>query len=1022
MMKHFRKVVWIILAVNILILIISTKSFHVDDMTLSAGDVYPFDKNWTLTREDGTVEPIEQLPYAVSCGSGEKILLENTLPKEFAGMTLNFMTTDKKLRVLVDDEVIYEFGMNDKKAFGRAPGSIENFVDIPFDFEQGHIVIEITSPYQSRMTLISNITVAKRDVAIIRLMENNLWNIMCSIIIILAGIVLILLAVIQRISGKSKTGLLYLSMFCFVSSIYFFVETKTLSLFYGNQTLYSNLAYMCLMMIPFFLLLYYERRLPEELRKSFQPLLVINFLNILFQMLMQYLNILDFSNMAVVSYSIIFVSLVVVLRSLFKYYIECQVCRFNLSTLALMIYGICGLVNLAGAYFRHAGNANLVGRLGTLAFCITMVIVHIREVSGDYAGSLRENARLLKQEVIHMEQKNAQLKIAKEEAEEAKLEAQRANEAKGMFLAHMSHEIRTPINAVLGMDEMILRESTEEPIREYAQDIYMAGQTLLALINDILDFSKIDSGKMEIVPVKYDLSSLLHDLINMVISKAQSKGLELKVEVDRTLPSWLIGDDVRIRQILLNVLNNAIKYTEKGIVTLKVSGRKEEQNVILHFEVIDTGIGIKEEDIPKIFQAFQRVDETHTRHIEGTGLGMSITTQLLNLMDSHLEVKSTYGEGSNFYFDLKQEVVDDTEIGDFTSRIRSTVSYEYNQKVYAPKANILVVDDNSMNRKVFISLLKSSGMKITEASGGKECLEKIQKQSFDLIFLDHMMPEMDGIETLQHMKELTDHKCKDTPVIALTANAITGAREFYLEKGFRDFLSKPIDTGKLEQMILKWLSPELLEERKADDMQSPETGQWEAEMPELPPIEGLDWNYAWIHLPEEDILMDTLCDFWKEIDEDADALDELLGQIDDKDGRMAYQIKVHGMKSLSALVGIFSLSGVAKTLEYASRDGKVDLIRVLHPEFIEEWRSYKERLAKLFKLDEMEFAEIRMLLDVLCESMEDEDTETSTETLEELKEHEYPFRFVMWIEQLEKAVVEKNVDLVKKIANKVANA
>ena len=318
----------------------------------------------------------------------------------------------------------------------------------------------------------------------------------------------------------------------------------------------------------------------------------------------------------------------------------------------------------------------------------------------------------------------------------------------------MSHEIRTPINAVLGMDEMILRESNEPQIKEYAMDIYMAGQTLLSLINDILDFSKIESGKMEIVPVEYDVSSLIHDLANMTIQRAKAKNIKVEVEASHEIPARLFGDDVRIRQVLTNILTNAVKYTHEGSVWLRISYQRKKDTAALTFEVEDTGIGIKKEDLPKLSAEFERIEEDRNRNIEGTGLGINITIQLLELLGSRLQVESEYGKGSKFYFELEQKIVDDTPIGDFESRVHQIAeNYNYNTKFCAPDAKILVVDDNAVNRKVLRSLLKETQIQVTDADGGAACLELAFQNHYDLIFLDHMMPEMDGIETLHHLKE-----------------------------------------------------------------------------------------------------------------------------------------------------------------------------------------------------------------------------------------------------------------------------
>ena len=395
-----------------------------------------------------------------------------------------------------------------------------------------------------------------------------------------------------------------------------------------------------------------------------------------------------------------------------------------------------------------------------------------------------------------------------------KARADEANAAKSTFLANMSHEMRTPINAIMGMNEMILRETKEEGTKEHAIDIRNAAQILHSLINDVLDLSKIESGKMEIIPEEYQLSSLINDLVNMATVRANAKNLDLKVEVDPGLPSVYFGDDVRIRQVLTNILTNAVKYTNEGSVTMTVKRSFVQDGLaILHFSVTDTGVGIKQGDMEKLYAAFERIEEGKHRNEEGTGLGMSITASLLELMGSRIQVESEYGKGSRFFFDLEQRILNPEPIGDFQESIKQLAKdYSYNAAFTAPDAEILVVDDNAINRKVFVGLLKKTKVHVTEAASGKACLELVKERPFDLIFLDHMMPEMDGIETLQHMKELPEdeNKCSKTPVIILTANAIVGAREEYLRKGFDDYLSKPIAPEKLEAMIYNMLPKELV--------------------------------------------------------------------------------------------------------------------------------------------------------------------------------------------------------------------
>lgn len=424
-----------------------------------------------------------------------------------------------------------------------------------------------------------------------------------------------------------------------------------------------------------------------------------------------------------------------------------------------------------------------------------------------HANTIWNNRVLVGYSIVFVDMTQSKNQI--EQMKLLKANAEKANRAKSEFLARVSHEIRTPINAVIGMNEMVLRESSEEDVKKYSMDIKTSAHALLGIINDILDFSKIESGKMEIVPTEYELNSMLNDLYNMFSLRAHEKGLGFEVNIDPGLPSKLYGDDIRIRQVLINLLTNGVKYTRKGTVTFEVTGERDGEDEILHFVVRDTGIGIKQEDIPKLFSAFERIDEEKNRDIEGTGLGMNISLQLLKLMNTDLRVESVYGEGSRFFFALRQRIVDVEPIGNFQERARQAArEHTYHASFTSPEGEILLVDDNRVNRRVFCGLLKQTKVQITDVGSGRECLDHIRQKHYDLIFLDHMMPEMDGMETMQHMKEMEENLCKDTPVIMLTANAIMGAKEQYLAAGFDDFLAKPIDQVKLERLMMHWMPQE----------------------------------------------------------------------------------------------------------------------------------------------------------------------------------------------------------------------
>lgn len=560
--------------------------------------------------------------------------------------------------------------------------------------------------------------------------------------------------------------------------------------------------------------------------------------------------------------------------------------------------------------------------------------------------------------------------------------AEAATQAKSAFLSNMSHEIRTPINAVLGMDEMILRESNEDVILNYAEDIRTAGNSLLGLINDILDFSKIEAGKMDIIPVDYEISSVLNDLVNMIKKRAEDKGLELIVKVDSGIPHLLHGDEIRIKQIVTNILTNAVKYTEKGSVTLNASFEKEsDDSVRLRIGVRDTGIGIKEEDIGKLFSAFERIEEERNRSIEGTGLGMNITTQLLHMMGSRLEVESVYGEGSDFFFVLSQGVVDWEPIGDFEKALKRSQSTrkKYRESFTAPEGRILVVDDTPMNLSVIKGLLKKTLLQIDTAESGMECLSFMQETEYDVVFLDHRMPDMDGIETFTEIQKLSSYRKKPVPVLALTANAVSGAREEYMAAGFTDYLTKPIEPERLEEALVKYLPEEKVELKDAFDeaefsakeknsvgsggqnasnhmTAGAESVQGETERASedvpawITSVRQIDYKEGISKCGTSEVYVNVVKEYLENIP-DMSAEIERLYQAEDWEN---YTIKVHALKSTSAIIGAMEVSGLAKSMETAGNDGDTEKIHRDTGKLLEKYRDLKEMLVPPEELSEGE--------------------------------------------------------------------
>ncbi len=595
------------------------------------------------------------------------------------------------------------------------------------------------------------------------------------------------------------------------------------------------------------------------------------------------------------------------------------------------------------------------------------------------------------------------------ELEIEKAIAEEATRAKSSFLANMSHEIHTPINAVLGMNEMILRECEEPNITAYSESIRSAGSTLLGLVNNILDFSKIEAGKMEIQPVEYDLSSVINDLVNMVQNRADDKGLRIALDLNPKTPKRLRGDEIRIKQIITNLLTNAVKYTEKGTITFHIGYEKteDEKYICLLVAVEDTGIGIKPEDISRLFEQFDRIEEKRNRNIEGTGLGMNITKRLLEMMDASLQVESTYGSGSKFSFALKQRVVKWEELGDYQDAYRLTGERKaYRETFTAPEAEVLVIDDNPMNLMVVKSFLKQTKVKVDTANDGYEGLTMTLDKKYDMLFFDHMMPGIDGIETLHAMREQAKNPNLNTPVVCLTANAISGAREYYIEAGFDDYLTKPIDSAKLEHILISYLPKEKVIISTAADTDSDEMEDYSDErLAVLEACEAIDVRAGITNSGSVDAYMPLVKVFYESMEDKGKEIEDLYACDNIKD----YTIKVHALKSSARLIGALELGEEAQALENAGKGGDIEYIREYHASFMEHYKSFGPVLAEMFaeeqddsdlpEADEETMFEVMEELRAAVESM---DMDRMEAMFDDMKEYRIPEKYRERYEKIKK--------------------
>lgn len=898
-------------------------------------------------------------PFRCQAKKGETVTMVTRVPRSDKGTYLCFRSAKQDMFFYVDGTLRQQYTTRNTRLFGNANAMAYVFFPIREEDAGKPLVIvtytdtsysgEVFAVYQGSQMGIWKTIAGKYGLELV-----------VAFLMIVLSLVVLCACMVLFLYYRKSLELFYLSCGIFIAGLWEIANSEFRQLFFSNLSVVNDLAFCAIMLMPLAFLQYINEVQGRRYKRWILPMELIHLAVFAICTSLHCTHLVDYTNMVVEMDALCVVSIVLMAATMVMDWRTGDILKYRLVAIGMIFAFIASIAQIIIYYQRtNIFNGAVFG--GGLIILLLFAVAHTIN------------------KIIAVEKQNQQARME--------------GEAKGRFLANMSHEIRTPINTVLGLDTMILRESSESAIRQYALDIQSAGQSLLSLINDTLDISKIESGKMEIVQVEYSLAELLHDVDNMIRVRANKKGLSLKMAVDEDLPGRLYGDDMRIRQILVNLLSNAVKYTREGAVTLRLTGTKEyikpekaaslehlQPCIALHFSVEDTGIGIRKEDQDKLFTDFKRLDQKQNRSIEGTGLGLSITTNLLELMDSRLEVESEYGRGSVFSFTLRQGIRGRKTLGELALELeKKGFDYQYQVSFQAPEAKILVTDDKEMNRKVLRSLLKQTKVQVDEAQNGESCLMMASEQHYDLILLDHRMPHMDGCETLHRLKEQTNSPCADTPVIALTAHAMAGAREWYLNEGFDDYLSKPVDAVLLEKMVARYLPVELLEKPK-ETMQRTSQEDWarEAARPAaLPEVAGVSWDYAMLHLHREDILLEAARDLYAQGETElgkllqeyapfaATSQEEYTNHPEAfADAVEAFRIQIHAMKSSSAWIGALGVSELALILEESASEGRLDRIHMELPLFQKRW---KELLEGLKALDEKEQKE-----DALKKPLDDE--------------------------------------------------
>lgn len=889
-----------------------------DERDTISTDCRLFETTWSVISDNGTRTPIS-VPGKVDAERGEVVSFVTTLPASIQeGEYLCFRTIWQNVAVYVNGELRQYYNTEYSRPFGTNSTTRYIFIELE-EKDAGKELLYQCSSNSKYAGDIRETYIGDRLSIWIHLMQNSGMHALIAVFLLLMSLACILVCLTFQWLYKNSLPLRYLAWTIFFCALWMLTEMAFRQIVVKNISVLSCYAYWSLMMIPIALILYLNEIQHRRYQKFFTIPLVYSAVIFVVCTLLQIFDIFQFVETLFLVHIGMLVAIIGITTTITIDAFKKQLSDYLF--VGIGVYGMLatGIMELAIYYIGTSLSMGTILAIGLL-FLLIMAIIKTG------------------QDLFYSEKKKQQAIMAKE--------------AQSQFLANMSHEIRTPINAIIGMNEMILRECETASIQEYAHNVQSASNMLLGLINDVLDFSKIESGQLELVEDTYSFASMMQDEILLLQARAAGKPISTQLDINYGIPTKLYGDEIRIKQILTNLLSNAVKYTPQGTVTLKAFSKQiDADHSELWFSVTDTGIGIKEEDIPKLFTSFKRLELSKNRAIQGTGLGLNITKQLVELMQGTITVESEYGKGSTFSVAIPQKVVDWQPVGNLEESLNKwRKEHEVSKTLFtAPNASILIVDDNSTNLSLMKGLLKRTKIQIDVVTSGKDCLEFTKHKKYHLIFMDHMMPELDGVETLHLLREDSSNPNQNTFVIALTANAIAGCREMYLNYGFNDYFAKPIQADKLEALIRKNLPKKLVLAAEAAPVtptatatpatpvtsvaspvtqNTPEPAVSSATSSSLFDIDreaGLSYC-----LNSEELYQTVLTEFCKETTGYLDKLDLHFQNEDWKN----YAIIAHGLKSSARHIGATNFSELSLKHELAGKEENADFIKAEFQNYI----------------------------------------------------------------------------------------